>query len=125
MSTSYADLIHTFIEAIGDRDPQRRRASLSRIFTTDCAYTDPQVAVEGIEEIDDVFAALQRATPPESRFALARPVDVHHNQARFFWRLQDGNASTVLATGSDVALFQDGRIHRIYGFFDEAAPEPA
>ncbi|RJL23876.1 nuclear transport factor 2 family protein [Bailinhaonella thermotolerans] len=117
---SYADLIHRFIDAINDTDAVRRRATIEEILTPDCTYTDPEIAVEGHDALDRAFAALQQRIPPGFRFGLTAPVDAHHHQARFFWRFGDPEAGTPAATGSDVAVFADGRIRHLYAFFDAA-----
>lgn len=117
MTTTHAELIHQFIDAINDTDAARRRATIERILTPDCTYTDPEVAVEGQDALDKAFAQLQERIPRGLRFSLSAPVDVHHEQARFFWQFGAPGA-TPTATGSDVAVFSDGRIHRVYAFFD-------
>jgi hypothetical protein len=117
---NYTDLIHRFIDAINDTDAAGRRATIEEILTPDCTYTDPEIAVEGHDALDAAFAALQQRIPPGFRFGLTAPVDVHHHQARFFWRFSAPEAGTPAATGSDVAVFADGRIRHLYAFFDAA-----
>ncbi|GAA2079158.1 nuclear transport factor 2 family protein [Actinomadura alba] len=118
MSAIYTDLIDQFINAINESDAARRRSTIEQIFTPDCTYTDPEVAVEGLESLDAAFSSLKERTPPGFRFSLRAPVDVHHDQARFFWQFGQADAATPAATGSDVALFAGGRIRHIYAFFD-------
>ncbi|MFD1544819.1 nuclear transport factor 2 family protein [Nonomuraea guangzhouensis] len=120
MSPAYADLIGHFIDAINDTDAARRRATIEKILTPDCTYTDPEIAVEGHDALDAAFADLQQRIPPGFRFSLAAPVDTHHHQARFFWRFGAPEADAPAATGSDVAVFADGRIRHLYAFFDAA-----
>ncbi|WP_424534807.1 nuclear transport factor 2 family protein [Sphaerisporangium viridialbum] len=118
MSTSYADLIHQFIDAINDTDAARRRATIEKILTPDCTYTDPEIAVEGHDALDAAFANLQQRIPPGFRFSLTTPVDVHHHQARFFWQFGALEADAPAAADSDVAIFTGGRIRHLYAFFD-------
>ncbi|NUW45874.1 nuclear transport factor 2 family protein [Nonomuraea rhodomycinica] len=117
---NYTDLIHRFIDAVNDTDAVRRRATIEEILTPDCTYTDPEIAVEGHDALDAAFATLQRRVPPGFRFSLTAPVDVHHHQARLFWRFGDPEVAAPAATGSDVAVFADGRIRHLYAFFDAA-----
>jgi hypothetical protein len=117
---NHADLIHRFIDAINDTDAARRHATIEEILTPDGTYTDPEIAVEGHDALDAAFAALQQRIPPGFRFSLTAPVDAHHHQARFFWRFGDPEVDTPAATGSDVAVFADGRIRHVYAFFDAA-----
>ncbi|TMR88572.1 nuclear transport factor 2 family protein [Nonomuraea basaltis] len=120
MNSTYADLIGQFIGAINDTDAARRRATIDKILTSDCTYTDPEIAVEGHDALDAAFAGLQQRIPPGFRFSQTASVDVHHHQARFFWQFGDPEADAPAATGSDVAVFADGRIRHLYAFFDAA-----
>lgn len=121
MSTSYADLIEQFIDAINETDTVRRRSTIEKILTPDCTYTDPEIAVEGHDALNASFASLQERIPPGARFSLVAPVDVHHEQARFFWQFGAPGAAAPVATGSDVAIFTGGRIRHVYAFFDTSS----
>ncbi|MGN9847497.1 nuclear transport factor 2 family protein [Nonomuraea sp. H19] len=121
---NYADLIHRFIDAINDTDAAGRRAAIEEILSPDCANTDLEIAVEGHDALDAAFAALHQRIPPGFRFDLTAPVDVHPHQARFFWRFGDPEAGIPAATGSDVAVFADGRIRHLHAFFDAANTWP-
>jgi hypothetical protein len=120
MTTTPADLVHRFMDAINDTDPIRRRTTIHDICTPDIAYTDPDDHVEGPDALDALFARLQARIPGGFRFALTGAIDSHHQQARFAWAFGPVDSRAV-ATGSDVVAFANGRIHRVYSFFDPAA----
>ncbi|MEV0150385.1 MULTISPECIES: nuclear transport factor 2 family protein [unclassified Nonomuraea] len=120
MSSAHADAVGRMIEAINERDPARRRSLIEQSFTPDCAYTDPDDEVQGHDALDALFERLQRQAPPELRFSLSGPLDAHHRQARFTWQFGARGSADPVATGGDVAVFYDGRIHRLYAFFDKA-----
>ncbi len=120
MNSAHADLVHRLIDSINDTDPVSRHATIQEIFTPDCAYIDPDDDVEGHDALDALFARLQSQAPPGFRFGLTAPVNAHHQQARFAWKYGPPDAAPV-ATGSDVAIFRDGRIRRVYAFFDSSS----
>jgi hypothetical protein len=78
---------------------------------------DPLVDAHGHDAIDAAIAATQGQFPGHV-FALAGPVDAHHDVARFSWGLgRDGDDPFVI--GSDVAsVGADGRLARVVGFLD-------
>ncbi|MFI6811113.1 nuclear transport factor 2 family protein [Nonomuraea sp. NPDC050328] len=119
MSTTPADTIQRLIDAINEREPGRRRSLIEQTFTPDGAYTDPDDDVQGYDALDALFDRLQHQAPPELRFSLLGQVDAHHHQARFTWQYGPADAPAALATGGDVAVFHEGRIHRLYAFFDQ------
>lgn len=120
MSSPHVDVIARMIDAFNERNAARRRSLIEEVFTPDCAYTDPDDEVQGHDALDTLFERIQRQAPPELRFSLPGPVDVHHQQARFTWRYGVNGAEDAVATGGDVAVFRDGRIHRVYAFFDKS-----
>lgn len=120
MTTTPTELVHRFMDAINDTDPIRRRTTIHAICTADIAYTDPDDHVEGPDALDTLFARLQARIPVGFRFAPTGAIDSHHQQARFAWAFGPVDGGPV-ATGSDVVTFSNGRIHRVYSFFDRPA----
>lgn len=119
MSSLHADVIARMIDAFNERNGARRRSLIEKVFTPDCAYTDPNDEVQGHDALDALFERIQGQAPPELRFSLSGPVDAHHQQARFTWQYGPTGGNDAVATGGDVAVFRDGRIHRVYAFFDK------
>ena len=118
MSQNVNDLIEQYIQIWNEHDPARRRAAVNRLYTEDCAYTDPLGAVRGRDGIDAFIAGVQ-AQFPGVAFRLAGAVDAHHEQARFVWHAAAPGAQPA-AIGFDVALLAGDRIRCIYGFLDKA-----
>src|SRR5262245_35499418 len=116
--TDRETLIRRYLDSFNETDPRRRRAAIDALYTEDCAYTDPQVDLSGREAIDAFIAGVQ-AHFPGVVFTLAGGVDAHHDQARFTWHAGPAGGAP-LAVGFDVAVFDGGRIRRVYGFLDRA-----
>ncbi|MBC7301817.1 MAG: nuclear transport factor 2 family protein [Nocardia sp.] len=110
-------VVAQYLEAWNTREPAARRSAVARLFTEDARYVDPLVAVTGHAELEAAIAGVQ-AQFPDWTFALAGPVDAHHDQVRFTWGLGPADAPAVVI-GFDVAVLVDGRIAGVYGFLDQ------
>jgi hypothetical protein len=112
------ELVQRYIDVWNETDPQRRRAAIDRLYTEDCAYTDPIGAVSGRAGVDAFIAGVQKQFPG-IEFRLSGAVDAHHQQARFYWHA-GGPGAEPAAIGFDVALLDGERIRAVYGFLDKA-----
>jgi len=111
-------LIERYLDAWNVTDEAQRRSVLADVCTADCQYTDPLADVRGVAGLDAVIAAAQ-AQLPGFRFALAGPVDSHHEQARFTWHAAPAGASEPVVIGTDVFILESGRIRSVLGFLDK------
>lgn len=85
MST-FEDLAQRYIDTWNETDPTARRAAVDALYSEDARYVDPLAVAEGREAIAATIGAVQGQFPGFV-FRLARPVDAHHDQARFGWEL--------------------------------------
>ena len=114
--TDIESIVRRYLDSFNETDARRRRAAIDALYTEDCSYIDPNVAVTGRDGIDAYIAGVQKQFPGVV-FTLAGKVDAHHDQARFTWHVGPPGAAPV-AVGFDVAVFENGRIRRVYGFLD-------
>ena len=112
------DLIDRYLACWNETDSTTRRDLITKTWADDANYIDPLVDARGHDAIDAAIAATQGQFPGHV-FALAGPVDAHHDVARFSWGLRrDGDEALVI--GSDVAsVSADGRLTRVVGFLDK------
>jgi len=118
MTTQANNLAQRYIEIWNETDAARRRAAIDKLYTEDCAYTDPLGAVTGRAGIDGFIAGVQKQFPG-IRFTLGGAVDAHHDQARFVWHAGAPGGDPA-AIGFDVMIVAGDRIRAIYGFLDKA-----
>jgi SnoaL-like domain len=111
-------LVTRYLEAFNETNADRRRQLLEALYAPDCTYTDPQVDLQGAEQIDG-FIEQTQARFPGFTFKLGGPIDAHHNQARFGWHAGPVEAPDDFV-GFDVIVAEDGRIRSVYGFMDAA-----
>jgi hypothetical protein len=121
--TDFQHLAEQYIAVWNERDPAARRAAIDALWAEDCRYVDPLAEADGRAAVDATIGAVQ-AQFAGFLFALAGPVDGHHNQARFTWNLGQPGAEP-LVVGFDVAVLDTaGRLSTVLGFLDEV-PAPA
>jgi hypothetical protein len=112
------DIVARYLACWNETGPESRRKLISETWAADGRYTDPLADARGRDEIDATIAAVQ-AQFPGFVFALAGPVDAHHQQARFTWGLgPDGAEPAVI--GFDVAVTDsEGQLTAVYGWLDK------
>lgn len=115
--TSIHAIVERYLELFNGDDPSIRAAAIRGLFVAEPRYTDPSVALRGVHALAGFVADL-RARWPGGRFALAGPIDAHHDRARFRWDVTMPGAARPLAVGFDVITLVDGRIRDVYGFID-------
>lgn len=93
-----------------------RNAILNEVFARVGYYCDGIAEATG----HDAISAMIEATLtqfPGAAIELMSPVDAHHRQARFAWRLRDAEGTTIV-DGIDVVRVDDaGRLTNVLGFF--------
>lgn len=109
-------LVTQYLEAFNERDTDRRRELVEALDAPDCTSTDPQVDLQGAEQIDGFIEQTQERFP-RFTFTLGGSIDAHHDQARFQWHAGPADAPDAYV-GFDVIVIDDGRIRDVYGFMD-------
>jgi hypothetical protein len=105
-----------------DRNADQRLTAMQQIYAPDIAFFESNgaVAVVGHQAINELIAKLQAEWPLEFRFKLDKPSQVNQPVQLISWELGATGAPPV-ATGSDVAFIEDGRIKSLYLFLDAPA----
>ena len=94
-----------------------RVAKIEELFTEDCLYTDPDwEAIEGRDATNTLIAQAQEKFG-DLRFSVGKVINAHHDLVLFSWRLGLAGDEPV-ATGYDTVSYRNGRIHKVYGFFE-------
>ena len=116
--SDFDSVVERYLAAWNETDPTARRRVIDDLFAAEVRYVDPVAAVDGRDALDGLIGAVQQQFPGLV-FSSDGPVDAHHEQGRFTWRLGlPGEEPLVI--GFDVAeLDEDGRIRRVLGFLDK------
>jgi hypothetical protein len=105
------------LEVFGERDSERRKLAISKLYTEECTFFEPEEQIVGRDALNaTVERILQEA--PGFVFRLAGPAEVNHDLGRLRWQFGPNGAVPVV-TGMDVAVFERGRIRALYTFLDK------
>jgi hypothetical protein len=107
------------IEVFGQRDPARRAAAIAELYTADCRFFETEEQVTGREALNAKVGSILKDAPGFV-FRAAGPAQVNHDHGRLRWQLGPAGAPAVV-TGTDIAVFEHGRIRALYAFLDESA----
>lgn len=113
--STITDLLAAYISVWNQRSAQARQAIGAEVFTPDVFYADPNTSVRGRSAIDSYIADWQEQFP-DFVFVLGA-VRSHHGIAHFDWSFGPSGGPSA-ASGSDTVVVEQGRLGKIYGFFD-------
>jgi hypothetical protein len=116
--TDVADLMHrSLLEVFGERDPDRRAATIDTIYAEDIAWHEPDQLVHGRTDLN-VRAAALLADSPGWVFRPAGPVSVNDDLGHLGFHFGPADAPPAVI-GFDVARCKDGVIVELYTFVTE------
>src|ERR1700689_2232906 len=107
------------LEVFGQRDSARRAAAIAELYTADCRFFEAQEQVTGREALNAKVESILKDAPGFV-FRAVGPAQVNHDLGRLRWQLGPSGAAPVV-TGTDIAMFEHGRIRALYTFIDEPA----
>ncbi|SDD13029.1 nuclear transport factor 2 family protein [Actinokineospora iranica] len=109
------DLVDRYIAIWNETDENNRQAMVDAVFTPDALYVDPNTSASGTAAIGQYIAAATRNFTG-MRFTVGT-VLTHHDAVHFSWQVGPATGAPAVS-GYDVALFRDGRVTRLHGFFN-------
>ena len=104
-------------EVFGERDSGRRRRAIAELYAEDCAFYDADGESIGQAAISDRVGRILDQSPPGFAFSLVGHAEVMHELGRLRWQTGPAGASPV-ASGTDVAVFANGKIRTLYTFIE-------
>ena len=110
------EVVTRYMAAWNEPDAATRRALLDQCWSDGGVYLDPRAFLTGRDELARHIGAVQ-VSRPGARLEFMSGIDVHHNVARFLWRLvrADGSCGDISIDFGEIG--PDGRLDRIIGFF--------
>ncbi|MDR7127937.1 putative oxidoreductase (fatty acid repression mutant protein) [Algoriphagus sp. 4150] len=99
------------------RDAFARLQSIRSIYTVDSALYHVGHKTTGHEAINESVNNVLDNMPSEFSFFKLKPVVINNNMGRLIWGLGP-NKESIVATGMDIAVFEDGKIESLYVFLD-------
>jgi hypothetical protein len=120
MSKAIADLMERNLhEVFGQMDSARRAAAIAELYTADRRFFEAEEQVTGRAALNAKVGSILKDAPGFV-FRAARPAQVNHDLGHLRWQFGPAGAPPVV-TGTDIAVFEHGRIRALYTFLDESA----
>jgi len=108
-------------DVYGERDAEKRRASIADIWTPDAVFIDPDGRHLGQTALDEAVAGLQGRFP-DYIFSELAPLQAFHGVGRLPWAFGPPSEPTKI-TGLDVGVVTEGRLSTLYTFLDPPKDE--
>jgi hypothetical protein len=105
----------SYCDAWNTDDEDERRRLLEVAWADDGEYVDPAGRFDGRDAVMKMIGGL-RAQLGNSQVLATMGFDVHHDWARFGWRVVAEDGKTLLDGIDAVEFAEDGRIKRLVGF---------
>jgi hypothetical protein len=120
MSDKVADLmLRNLQEVFNEKDAARRIVAVKSIYAEEAEFFEGDERIEGHDAISAKVGALQASFPPDFTFAPTSAPARNHDVGRLPWRVGPAAAAPPVATGMDVAVFEQGKVRALYVFLDQ------
>lgn len=100
-----------------ERDASDRIKSIQTIYTAESTLYHVGHKTTGYEAINESVNNVLANMPEEFTFFKLKPVVINNNIGRLIWGVGP-NIESIVATGMDIAVFEDGKIKSLYVFLD-------
>lgn len=100
-----------------ERDPDFRTKAIKRIYSETATLNHVGEQVSGHDAINASVSATQRILPANFVFTQLKPVIINNSIGRLIWGAGPAGQPPV-ATGMDIAHFENGKIRSLYVFLD-------
>jgi hypothetical protein len=107
------------LEVFGQRDSARRAATIAELYAADCTFFEAEEQVTGREALNAKIGSILKDAPAFVFHAVG-PAQINHDLGRLRWQFGPAGAPPVV-TGTDIAVFEHGRIRALYTFLNESA----
>lgn len=98
-------------------DAAHRMKAIEKIYTKDSSLYHVNDKTEGQEDINKSVSNTLAGMPKDFVFTRLKPVVINNNMGRLIWGVGPKDKSLV-ATGMDIAVFENGKIKSLYVFLD-------
>jgi hypothetical protein len=100
-----------------EKDPETRLQAIEKIYSSSATLNHVGEQVNGLQAINESVSATQKVLPSDFVFTRLKPVIINNHIGRLIWGAGPAGRAP-LATGMDIAHFEDGKIKSLYVFLD-------
>lgn len=118
MSKALIQLMEEHLKQVwSERNPINRLKALDTLYAKDSILYEVGEIISGHEEINNKVSGIVGSIPPDFAFTRLKPIIINNNAGRLQWGLGPKGKPPV-STGTDIAIFENGKIKRLYVFID-------
>ncbi|SEK80305.1 nuclear transport factor 2 family protein [Parapedobacter koreensis] len=100
-----------------ERDASHRIESIRTIYAINSGLYHVGHQTTGYEAINDSVSKVLANVPATFSFFKLQPIVINNDIGRLIWGMGP-NIESIVATGMDIAFFEDGKIKSLYVFLD-------
>lgn len=100
-----------------EREASNRMKSIQTIYTAESTLYHVGHQTTGYEAINESINNILANMPAEFSFFKLKPVVINNNVGRLIWGMGP-NIESIVATGMDIAVFENRKIKSLYVFLD-------
>jgi hypothetical protein len=104
-------------EVWSERNADNRMIAIEDIYTSNASLYHVEDKISSITAINATVSATLSNFPAEFAFTQLKPVIINNDIGRLNWAVGPKGAAPV-ATGMDIAVFENGKIKALYVFLD-------
>ena len=123
-SSVFENSLKVYFEAFAENENSQRLILLSRCMNEEGEIWGPQRLFKGYEAISEKIEGFH-ARMPGARLVLASGLNIFLNIARFKVAIVNADGSTKSEGDNFIEMADDGRIHRVFPFWEAVLPVPA
>lgn len=118
MSNDLAQLMEQNLTHVwSERDKMQRLAAIELIYAKDASLFHVGDKTSGHEAINESAHSVINGMPPDFTFTVLKSIVINNDVGRLVWGVGPAGVPPV-ATGMDIAIFEDGKIKSLYVFLD-------
>jgi len=110
------EIWETYRASWNNDNSKNRTEELRNIMTEDFEYRDPNVEIKGSAQLSDYMSQFQKEFVGAS-FTIT-DFQYHHDKILAHWNMVN-EKNEVVGNGSDFAIYQNGKLKQITGFFKQ------
>jgi hypothetical protein len=119
MSKALIQLMEEHLTRVwSERNPVSRLKALDTLYAKDSILYEVGEIISGHEAINNKVSGIVGSIPPDFIFTMMKPIIINNNAGRLLWGLGP-KGKTPVSTGTDIAIFENGKIKLLYVFIDE------
>ncbi len=104
----------TYSESWSNDNSINRIEELRKIMTEDFEYRDPNIALNGCEQLSDYMFQFQEKY--KGAYFTITDFQFHNNRSLVNWNMLNAQ-NQVVSKGTDFAMYKEGKLKQIIGFF--------